>query len=138
MIYSSHYFEPVERFMYTHLDSCPISVLNNMALTAGCPEDQVDSVINGVFSDLIQNIISPRNKTVTITDPSGNDVPNKIFNPTRDELIDGLLKQFEGLTEERATGLVEYLINRGVLECEPITDKLFMRTYLAKSQQITL
>ncbi|MBQ1328432.1 MAG: hypothetical protein IIY49_10410 [Eubacterium sp.] len=138
MIHPSHFFEPVEGFIRTHPGVCQVAVLNQLALNAGCPTEDVDSIVNGVLSDLLQISIAPQNKNLSVINPIGLQEPDTRINPTIDELVEILIKQFEGITKERASKLIDFLINKGVFECDPTSGMLFLKTRLRNRLPISL
>lgn len=138
MTHPSHFFEPAEGFICSHPGVIPLAVLNKLVQEAGCPTEQVDSIINGVVAGIIQSNIAPKNKTVTTTDAYGNIVPDNRSNPTKQELVQAIIQKFDVFSTDRAYKLIDYLIENGVLVCDSATDKLYLQMPLVARSIITL
>lgn len=139
MTHPSHFFDPAEDFISSHPgEVIPLAVLNKLVVDAGCPAEQVDSIINGVVAGIIQSNIAPKNKTVTTTDAYGRIVPDNRSNPTKQELVQAIVHKFDVFSTDRACKLVNYLIQTGVLICDPATDSLYLQTPLVARSIITL
>lgn len=139
MIHPSHFFAPVEGFFSSHPgEVIPLAVLNKLVQEAGCSAEQVDSIINGVVAGIIQSNIAPKNKTVTTTDVYGNIVLDNRTNPTKQELVQAIVQKFDVFSTDRASKLIDYLIQKGFLICDPATDSLYLQTPLVARSIITL
>lgn len=139
MIHPSHFFAPVEGFFSSHPgEVIPLAVLNKLVQEAGCSAEQVDSIINGVVAGIIQSNIAPKNKTVTTTDVYGNIVLDNRTNPTKQELVQAIVQKFDVFSTDRASKLIDYLIQKGFLICDPATDRLYLQTPLVARSIITL
>ena len=128
MVHPSHFFEPVEGFIKMNPGKVQVAVLNGLVRNAGCPEYEIDAVVNGAIADIIQNIIAPKQRIVKVTDVYGNIIPDNRVNPTKDELVDSIIEKFEGITCQRATQLIDFLLQNGVLTSDSATDKLYLQT----------
>lgn len=138
MTHPSHFFEPAEGFICSHPGVVPLAVLNKLVQDADCPIDKVDSIINGVIAGIIQSNIAPKNKTVTTTDVYGRIAPDNRSNPTKQELVQAIVQKFDVFSTDRACKLIDYLIQKEILVCDPATDTLYLQTPLVARSIITL
>ena len=114
-IHPSHYFEIIERFIYSYGIKCSITVLKKLAIDQGCPNEIADQVINGAIVDYLMNYIAPKDENITIVQ-HGIEVTSDCKNPTITELMSFMTKdKFTDLSIERAEKLVSYLIEKSAL-----------------------
>lgn len=118
MKHISQYFEPVRGFLGTHPEErVSVAVINRVLKNKGCPDEWIDSVVNGVIAELLVNNIAPMENSVQTFDRDGNEMPDVRISPTRTELIDILTqKQFCDLETDRAERLIDFLIQKSVLK----------------------
>lgn len=138
MINPIHFFDPVEGFIQAHPGTVQIAVLNALSRNAGCPDNLIDAVINSVIAGIVQANIAPKFKSVTVTDAAGNIIPDNRVNPTKSELVAAITQKFDGITFERATQLIDYLLYKNVLTSDSGYDKLYMLTPLVACQLVVL
>lgn len=118
-VHPSHYFDSVEGYLFQCPSNCSIGTLNNLAQTAGCPEDLVNQVVNGAIVDYIMRIVSGPDDAVTCTDMNGRTVSTATCHPTRAELIEHLTKtKFSDLSQERVGKIVDFLLNKNALSLD--------------------
>lgn len=136
-IHPSHYFEAVERFIYSQEQKCSIAVLKKLALDQGCPKEFVDQVINGAIVDYVTNNIAPKESNMTIIQ-HGVEVMNYRKNPTVAELMSFMTNdRFTDLSIERAEKLISYLIEKSALTVD-YDGRLFPTKRLITRQLIEL
>lgn len=121
----SHYFDDIELFIQSHPDSAPLAVLRKAVRDAGCPEDQIDSVVNGAIVDVIGGLILPKEPKVSVINPDGEECIWDEKTYTYDELLNYLENRFPDLGLDRAKAIVDYMIRRGAVEVDSVSRKMY-------------
>ena len=115
----SLYFENTEMFIQMHLDKAPLAVLMNAIKSNGCPDDNVDEIVNGAIAQELNRKVTPQEQIVTVYQNGQKMPPFEPYNPTYEELINETVSRFEGLDATRAKGIVDYLIGKKALTVYP-------------------
>lgn len=111
----SLYFDNVERFISLHPDHAPLAMLMAAVRSNGCPEDQIDIIVNGAIAQVINLTVTPPEISVTVS-KNGQDYPKmEPYNPSYEELINDVVSRFDDLGNERAKGIVDALIHKGAI-----------------------
>lgn len=125
----SLYFENTERFMQEHPDKAPLAELENMIKNNGCPDQDVDEIVNGAIVQDLNRKVTPREPSVSVYH-NGLRVPSiEPYNPSYEELISDTVSRFEGLDANRAKQIVDFLISKRALTVYP-DGKLYRTTAL--------
>lgn len=133
----SLYFENTEMFIQRHPDKAPLAELMNAIKSNGCPDKDVDSIVNGAIVQELNRKVTPQNPTVSVYQ-NGQKMPTvEPYNPTYEELISDTASRFEGLESARAKGIVDYLIRKKALTIYP-DGKLYRTMALLPRMPIVL
>lgn len=133
----SLYFENSERFMQEHPDKVPLDVLKNIIKRNGCPEQDVDSIVNGAIVQELNRKVTPKEPSVSVYH-NGKRVPSiEPYNPSYEELINDAVSRFEGLDANRAKQIVDFLISKRALTVYP-DGKLYRMTALLPRMSVSL
>lgn len=111
----SLYFDNVERFISLHPDHAPLAMLMAAVRNNGCPEEQIDSVVNSAIAQVINLAVAPPEITVTTSKDDQEYPKMETYNPSYEELINDTISRFDDLGYERARGIVNALIQKGAL-----------------------
>ena len=130
----SLYFDNVEQYIALHPDHAPLAMLMAAVRSNGCPEEDIDSVVNGAIAQVINLSVTPPELSVTIS-KDGQDYPQMApYNPTYEELIADVVVRFDDLGYDRAKGIVDALIRKQALSVYP--DEKVYRTMVLVPRQI--
>lgn len=111
----SLYFDNVERFIALHPDHAPLAMLMAAVRSNGCPDDDIDSVVNGAIAQVINLAVTPPEITVAIS-KDGRDYPKmEPYNPFYEDLIADVVTRFDDLGYDRAKGIVDALVRKQAL-----------------------
>lgn len=133
----SQYFEPVRGLLGLHPERVDLAFINSVLKSNGCPEGQIDSVVNGVMTELMVDNIAPVDCSVRTFGRDGNEVQDTRVNPTKAQLTDWLTKKrFAGLETERVEKLIDFLLQKSVLE--EINGRLYRKMLPPKGMPVAL
>ena len=133
----SLYFENTERFMQEHPSNAPLAELENMVKNNGCPDKDVDSIVNGAIVQELNRKVTPKEPSVSVYH-NGQRVPSiEPYNPSYDELINDTVSRFEGIDAARAKQNVDYMICKKALTVYP-DGRLYRTMALLPRQAVTL
>ena len=124
----SLYFDNAEQFIKLHPDHAPLAILMSAVRNNGCPDELIDSVINGAIAQEVNRMVTPQEMTLTVSKDDKNYPSIEPFNPSYEELIDYVTTRFTDLGNERAKGIVDVLIHKGALTV--FNDGMVYRTML--------
>lgn len=119
MKHPSQYFDNVEMFIKAHPDHAPLAMLMAAVRSNGCPEEQIDAVVNGAIAQELNLSITPKEQTVTVSKEGRLYDTWKEYNPTYEKLIKDVVERFNDLPVERAKAIVDALMRKGVLTVYP-------------------
>ena len=111
----SLYFDNIEQFIALHPDHAPLAMLMAAVCSNGCPDEYIDSVVNGVIAQVINLAVTPPETTMTISKDGQNYPQMEPYNPTYEELIADVVARFDDLGYDRAKGIVDALIRKQAL-----------------------
>ena len=106
-------------FIKAHPDHAPLAMLMAVVRSNGCPEEQIDAVVNGAIAQELNLSITPKEQTVTVSKEGRLYDTWKEYNPTYEKLIKDVVERFNDLPVERAKAIVDALMRKGVLTVYP-------------------
>lgn len=133
----SQYFDNVEMFIKAHPDHAPLAMLMAAVRSNGCPEEQIDSVVNGAIAQELNLTITPKEQTVTVSKDGNVFDTWKEYNPTYEELINDAVNRFNDLPVERAKAIVNALLNKQAITVYP-DGKIYRTMVLLPHMPLTL
>ena len=113
----SHYFSKVEGFLSVNKPPYDLAILNGLVIAAGCPENVVDSIVNGVIAEVIFSNIPKRVQTLSTPAPKAQTV---------DELTSAVTKTFN-VSIERAQSILQKMIKDVAIEVDPTTNNVYLQ-----------
>lgn len=137
MKHPSQYFDNIEMFIKAHSDHAPLAMLRDAVRSNGCPEDQIDAVVNGAIAQELNLIITPKEQTVTVSREGHVFDTRKEYNPTYEELIADVVNRFNDLPDERAKAIVDALLSKQAITLYH-DGKIYRTMVLVPRQLLTL
>jgi hypothetical protein len=110
MKHPSQYFDNVEMFIKAHPDHAPLAMLMAAVRNNGCPEEQIDAVVNGAIAQELNMTITPQEQTITVSKDGHVFDARKEYNPTYEGLINDVVNRFNDLPVERAKAIIDALL----------------------------
>lgn len=138
-MYNISNFDAIKGYIASRKDDehVELAVLNGILKGRGCSIKECDAVINGCIKDIILDGVSPL-ELIQVTDSDGNAISEvDPYYPTRDELIDEIKNLFIGMLDDRATKIVDYLIEKRALSYK-VGDCLYRSRSMLPNQPLTL
>lgn len=133
----SLYFENVEQYIVLHPDHAPLAMLMAAVRSNGCPENMMDAVINSAIARVINLAVTPPEDTMTFSKDGVVYDTFKEYNPTYVELINNVVKRFDGIGYDRAKGIIDALCRNNALTGYP-NGKLYRTKVLLPRKPLTL